>query len=68
MGDQLKSELRNIFLDIERSSNTAERKAELMAEAIVTRLKVTIPPGSVIISATGGVPNPSSIECDVESR
>jgi hypothetical protein len=68
MGTQLKNELKEIFLDIERSGNTAERKAELMAEAIVSKLQVTIPPGSVIISATGGVPNPAPITCTVESK
>jgi len=68
MGNQLKNDLKQIFLDIESSNNTAERKAELMAEAVVSKLKVTIPPGSVLISATGGVPNPAPIEVNVESR
>lgn len=68
MGNQLKNNLKQIFLDIENSGNTAERKAELMAEAIVSKLKITIPPGSVLISATGGVPNPTPINCDVESK
>jgi hypothetical protein len=68
MGQQLKNELKQIFLDVESSANTAEQKAELIAEAIVSKIKITIPPGSVVISATGGVPNPSPIECNVESR
>lgn len=68
MGDQLKNELAEIFRDILVENNTPEDKARQIAEAIVTKIKVTIPPGSVIISATGGVPNPSPIECDVESR
>lgn len=70
MGNQLKNDLKEIFLDIDidNSNNTAEQKADLIAEAIVSKLKITIPPGSVLISATGGVPNPSPIELDVESR
>ena len=75
MGAQLKNTLearfREIFGNIENSGNTANQKAALMAEAVATiidNLKITIPPGQVLIGATGGVPNPAPIECEVESR
>lgn len=70
--NQLESRFRAIFSEINASNNTPEAKAAAMAAAaadeIVSQLKVSIPAGSVIISATGGVPNPTPIECNVESR
>jgi len=75
MGNQLKDTLKQIFLDVEATNNTAERKAELMADAVIEKLKITIPIGEVIVEVTGGsgspavgIPNSSPIELDVESR
>ena len=68
--DNLKQSLLAIFSDLNPNA-TADQKADQMATAIenavVNGLQVKIPTGKVIVSATGGVPNPSKIDCEIDS-
>ena len=47
------------------SCNNEDDFAEKLARAINQNLTVVIPAGAVLIGATGGVPNPSPITCQV---
>ena len=68
--DDLNQSLKSIFNNLDPNA-TADQKANQIAaaieNAILNGLQVKIPTGKVIISATGGVPNPSKIDCELNS-
>ncbi len=68
--DNLSQELKAMFNNLDPNA-TADQKADQMAtaieNAIINGLQVKIPVGKVIVSATGGVPNPSKIDCELDS-
>lgn len=68
--DNLSQGLKAMFNNLDPNA-TADQKADQMAtaieNAILQGLQVKIPVGKVIVSATGGVPNPSKINCELDS-
>lgn len=70
---QLKEAILELFRQGVQGKSCEEQAARL-EEILVQvggqkgKVKVTIPPGKVVISAQNAVMNPSPIECDVESR
>lgn len=62
--------LKSIFNNLDPNA-TADQKANQIAtaveNAILQGLQVTIPAGKVIIQAQSGVPNPSAINCELDS-
>lgn len=49
-----------------QNSDNVNDFCDKLAQAIINNIEVKIPAGSVVISATGAVMNPTPIDCDVE--
>jgi hypothetical protein len=70
MGTMLKTELKKLYqAGITDSNLTNDHQAEAFANAIIKSLKITIPPGKVVVQVVGGsgIMNTEAIICNVDS-
>ena len=70
MGDRMKQELQRVYREGMSDPNlTNDQQAEKVVSTMLNNLKITIPPGTVVINVVGGsgVMNPSPIVLDVDS-